>query len=420
MRHKFQLWVVLALSLAATQQVFAAPPPANAFHQVWERYDRAVAEQRAGRSWTWGPGPITDLLREDFSPSPQPPLPDGKRTVQYFDKGRMEINTPDADPTSPWYVTSGLLPIELMTGRKQVAFDSFARWQESYLSAIGDPGSFPAYPDLISLYQSPGAMRPDTLGKPVTDLLNPDLTIAQLTDYATDPATVLLAGSNNYGVPRAFLDFQRQQGLTYRNGRFVQGPIYDPLFIFGLPVTPPVWTRATVGGVEQPILFQVFERRVLTYNPANPPAFRVEMGNVGQHYYRWLTDPDAAREWQPLDWNTRTVVSQTDPRVIYTLEVDRTDKTDQPGPPIRQANYRIYASQDSGVTRELRFSGSLGPGCWTSLNVALLQPFNPQAVPTRIGLITQCADNPSAARGAGVNVLTSYDGGRTFLSRGGY
>jgi hypothetical protein len=42
-----------------------------------------------------------------------------------------------------------------------------------------------------------------------------------------------------------------------------------------------------VGGKELPILFQVFERRVLTYNPANPPAFRVEMGNVGQHYQLW-------------------------------------------------------------------------------------------------------------------------------------
>ena len=39
--------------------------------------------------------------------------------------------------------------------------------------------------------------------------------------------------------------------------------------------------------MERPILFQVFERRVLTYNPANDPAFRVEMGNVGQHYQQW-------------------------------------------------------------------------------------------------------------------------------------
>ena len=51
--------------------------------------------------------------------------------------------------------------------------------------------------------------------------------------------------------------------------------------MFGLPVTGAYWVKAKVGGVERPILFQVFERRVLTYNPANPPAFRVEMGNFG-------------------------------------------------------------------------------------------------------------------------------------------
>ena len=45
--------------------------------------------------------------------------------------------------------------------------------------------------------------------------------------------------------------------------------------------------KTTIAGKEQPVLFQVFERRVLTYNPANPAAFRVEMGNVGQHYFRW-------------------------------------------------------------------------------------------------------------------------------------
>jgi hypothetical protein len=27
--------------------------------------------------------------------------------------------------------------------------------------------------------------------------------------------------------------------------------------------------------------------RVLTYTPSNPVAFRVEMGNVGQHYFAW-------------------------------------------------------------------------------------------------------------------------------------
>ena len=35
------------------------------------------------------------------------------------------------------------------------------------------------------------------------------------------------------------------------------------------------------------VLVQAFERRVLTFTPTNSPAFQVEMGNVGQHYYRW-------------------------------------------------------------------------------------------------------------------------------------
>jgi hypothetical protein len=41
-------------------------------------------------------------------------------------------------------------------------------------------------------------------------------------------------------------------------------------------------------------LFQAFERRMLTYTPSNSPAFRVEMGNVGRHYYQWrYIDPFA-------------------------------------------------------------------------------------------------------------------------------
>jgi hypothetical protein len=37
---------------------------------------------------------------------------------------------------------------------------------------------------------------------------------------------------------------------------------------------------------------QCFERRCLTYTPANPLAWRVEMGNVGLHYYAWRYDGD--------------------------------------------------------------------------------------------------------------------------------
>lgn len=284
MRRISGVFAILALVLLiSATPALAAPAFGNAaFRRLWERQDLPVAEQVSGRSWTWGPAPISDLMRETLVEAPE-----GVRAVQYFDKSRMEINDPTADPNASWYVTNGLLPIEMMTGRLQVGYNQFEFRQQSRQSAIGDPGQFPTYADLLRFYQSPGAVNPTDLGKPATGFINPDGTITGFNDYATDPATTLVLGENNHGVARAFIDFMGQRGIVYEGGRYVRGQVYDPLFVFGLPVTGAYWVKVKVAGVERPILFQVFERRVLTYNPANESAFRVEMGNVGQHYYQW-------------------------------------------------------------------------------------------------------------------------------------
>jgi hypothetical protein len=254
----------------------------EAFQRVWNRQDQPVASGVTGRSWTWGPAAISDVLREDFIEGVE-----GKRAVQYFDKSRMEINDPTADPNATWYVTNGLLPIELMTGRLQLGYNRFEQRAPAKVSAIGDPDQYPTYADLVHLYQSPGNVNPGDLGKPATGFLNKDGSITGFNDYASDPATLLVRGENNHGVAKAFVDFMNQQGLVAQGNGYVQSQVYDPLFVFGLPVTGAYWVKVKVGGVERPILFQVFERRVLTYNPANQPAFRVEMGNVGQHYKLW-------------------------------------------------------------------------------------------------------------------------------------
>jgi hypothetical protein len=269
--------------------VFAATPPNfadEAFARVWNRQDRAVYEQRdLNRSWTWGPENLSGLLREPYAESTEP---DGRRTVQYFDKSRMEINDPTADRNNLFYVTNGLLPIEMITGRVQTGNNRFEQVAPAEISAIGDPDNFPTYADLQPLYQSPGNVSSSQIDRPITSFLNADGSVSNNFDqYIDDPGTILRQGQNGHGVAQAFLDFQNISGQIFVNNQYITGQVFEPLFVFGLPVSEPYWVNAQVGGEDVPVMFQVFERRVLTYNPANDPNFRVEMGNVGQHFYQW-------------------------------------------------------------------------------------------------------------------------------------
>ncbi len=278
------LFMVLLSSIAfpAVQAVLAAPEIGNLpFQRVWMLQDWVVANQGANRSWTWGPTPISAVVREPYAESPG-----GMREVQYFPKSRMEITFPDA-PISAWYVTNGLLPIELMTGRVQAGDNRFEQRSPASIAAVGDPGSFPTYADLGPLHHSPGAGDFQRLNFPATMLLTPDRGTATFEEYVNDPATYVIAEQNNYGVIRAFMEFMNQRGPVTDGGMVYEAQVYDPLFVFGLPVTQPFWVKTRVGGVERYVLFQVYERRVLTYNPANPDPWKVEMGNVGQHYYDW-------------------------------------------------------------------------------------------------------------------------------------
>lgn len=416
---------VALMALLAAQTAQAAIPPTSAFTQVWERYDRPVAEGQSDRSWTWGPTPNSGILQEEYSATPE----GNTRAVQYWDKGRMELNNPDADPRDPWFVTGGLLPVELMFTRLQKGDDRYERPRmqgqlqptESYVAAIGDPLSFPAYPDLLPLYESPGTITRDEIGKPATDLFNADLTVSSYTAYRNDPATVLVQGANNHGVPRAFVDFMNQQGTLYADNRYSRGQVYDPLFVFGLPITPAVWVTTRIAGVERTVLFQVFERRLLTYNPLNQPTFRVEMGNVGQHYQQWRYKPAETTEWIYDNKPTSEVRYPTVGGAVYILEQQmREDFGGAPnnqGPPSRKyITYRIYFSPDNGTTRELRYEEKDWGGCYIT-SVELLAPRSPFAGTNRLGLLRQCADNPSAARGVGVRIFSSYNGGRSFVER---
>src|SRR5205085_2221786 len=75
---------------------------------------------------------------------------------------------------------------------------------------------------------------------------------------------------------------------------------------------------------------QLFERRVLTYNPANPPATQVEMGNVGRHYYNWrYANLHAAN--LDANYSVKIMVGSLPARLTHVDEtVEITNATGQP------------------------------------------------------------------------------------------
>jgi hypothetical protein len=57
--------------------------------------------------------------------------------------------------------------------------------------------------------------------------------------------------------------------------------------VVGQPITEPYWIKARIDGVEHDVLVQVYQRRILTYNPALPDVDQIDMIDVGRHYYQW-------------------------------------------------------------------------------------------------------------------------------------
>jgi hypothetical protein len=270
------LGILAATPLAAQEPISFFP-----FRRVWNYHDFVVAEGLANRSWTWGPSAITPVIDEPYAESPT-----GTRQAQYFDKGRMELNDPNGSITDPWYVTTGLLPIELITGCVQTGDNRFEARAPTQASAIGDAGSFPMYADLAPFLNQPRSM-PATRGEYVNALLTPGRVLPLPSAERSIPGARIVAEQNGFGIPQAFQEFMNQRGLISDGGMAFEGQVYDALYIFGLPVMQPFWVDTVVAGKAQRVLVQVFERRILTYTPANPDPWKVEMANVGRDYYNW-------------------------------------------------------------------------------------------------------------------------------------
>jgi hypothetical protein len=278
------LWAQGAQSQSQAQ--FAHP----AFKVTWDRTDGLVAATTVKRPWVWGPVPGR-TLSEPFAG-----LPGNAHVVQYFDKGRMEINNPAANPNDPFYVTNGLLAVELIGGVVQTGASSFEKRTPAAInlaSDVDDP-SAPTYQSFNGVSNIRGApndrRKTSQVGQIVRTAIDRQGTTQPWPGNHPDYGVRISQfwPDTGHNIPDVFWDYLNQQTDIIQGGQAVKGPLFYPWFaITGYPISEPYWAYVKVGGTYTDVLIQAYERRVLTFVPHLPSPFKVQMGNIGQHYFEW-------------------------------------------------------------------------------------------------------------------------------------
>ncbi len=244
------LWSFVDASPAGAAAAFASP----AFQQQWQQGEALTPN-------FWGPL----ATARDSQQEPYKEVQGGQRLVQYFDKGRMELTNGK--------VTNGLLAAELVKGQIQTGDTTFENRAAPAIPIAGDPDNTgPTYAVLASkgkpLFDATPA-RTGSSAQAVVAVAG-DISVRN-TAPVTSTIFALYDDPTKHNVPKAFADYRVSAGLQ----------------TIGYAIAEPFFTTVKVAGVQTRVMVQLFERRVLTYTATNPPAFQVEMGNVGRHYYQW-------------------------------------------------------------------------------------------------------------------------------------
>ncbi len=261
------------------------------FENKWVEQDRLVGKAGVERFYTWGPAVAgaEAIKGENYVESPN-----GQRLVQYFEKGRMEINQPFTNGS----VTTGLLVRDLVTGQRQDGDNTFLSLPSSQTQVAGDDVAvnptapvYASFKNIITFGTPDANSKPSSISKPINDFIDKAGTISTITP--PEPLTIgAYQGETGHNIAKVFEDFKNLRGATTEpisGARLENQPVYTAnptINVFGYAVTEPFWVKTKVAGVERTVLVQLFQRRVLTYNPALSGQ-KVEMGNLGQHYYKW-------------------------------------------------------------------------------------------------------------------------------------
>lgn len=313
----------LSIASAATEPDYGS---VAAFRARWVSQDALVGTPGINRPYTWGPNvpgaPAT--LAEPYADSPG-----GTRRVLYLDKARMEINNP-----ATGYVTTGLAVKELVSGLRQDGDTLFAPLAPSQTQVAGDPVSvnpdtpvYASFQNVVTLGNADAHSQPNAVGAPINAFIAKNGAVSTIT-----PPVNLAIGAyevqTGHNIAAPFEAFKYQSGPVTdpaTNSTLPNQPLYttNPTSnVFGLAISEPYWVTTKIAGVDRIVLVQLFERRVLTYNPALP-VNSVEMGNLGQHYYQW-------RYVESVSTPTTTPVSTTP---ASTTPVSTTPATTTAAPP---------------------------------------------------------------------------------------
>ncbi|MDQ3548694.1 MAG: hypothetical protein M3439_07715, partial [Chloroflexota bacterium] len=272
--------------------IVAMPTPNPRIAAVWDQTDGALLRGETVGPLVWGEQPLaiaTEHYRESTT---------GLREMVYFDKGRLDIlHMPDADEASEWYVTSAALVREMMAGEVQFGDEESVQRGKvtipvvgdlnqpealtyatlAKLAAIEDPDPQPLLPDVMFELEF-GNEPSSTVGTPITALVSARGTIEPDGVTFDDPATAVTVGAYDEATKR---------NIAAPFVTWSESLPYSDLYLLGHPLSEPLWIDTVVNGEPKQVLFQAFERRILTYTPGNAEGMQVESTDVGIHYRLW-------------------------------------------------------------------------------------------------------------------------------------
>ncbi len=264
--------------------------------------------------WMWGPGAFYTEY-EPYSDAPQ-----GNHLVQYFDKGRLEINDPQGDKSSPWYVTSGLLVKEMVAGAAETGGGNLYKIGPANVAVAGDGDGGPTYAQFAGLTGRADSQE----GKQLSDasFLRVNGDVAEVTTEGDAPASIKIARyeeASGHNWADVFWSFASSMAGSGGTGW---------LPTLGYPISEPYWITVPINGQASTILVQLYERRILTYNPGNPTQTQVEMGNVGRAYWHWRY-ADRHEAELSTQYNANITIGEAPARAVRLKErVNLTNGTD--------------------------------------------------------------------------------------------